>query len=152
MTRNRFAIIAVAIASALAILGFLLRGVSERSIQNRMAQELTTILKADVNALLIWLDDRKENASYFASDARVASAIQRLSEWSERGASSVTLRLSTEAVTLSQLLDPVVRAFPPQTLAPGGKRTDPSAIAMARGRSISPRALPPRRRLPSVIR
>ena len=111
MTRVRIALIAIGVAAALVVVGFFLRGVSERSIKTRMSEELKTILKADVNALLIWLDDRKENASYFAAEETIAGATTRLGASSQAGASAVALRASTAARALDAMLDPVVAAF-----------------------------------------
>ncbi len=111
MTRIRIALVAIGVAATLSLLGFVLRGVSERSIKGQMAKELKTVLKADVSALLIWLDDRKENASYFAGDPSITRTVTSLSASSLAGASAPELARSRDARVLESILDPVVLAF-----------------------------------------
>ena len=108
-----------------------------------MADELTTILKADVNALLIWMDDRKDNVSYFAGRPAIASSIRRLAASSEAGASSLGLRSSSEADALAVPLELVVGAAGDGQAAAALVRAPSQVARAAAARQVAVHPAPP---------
>ena len=111
MTRVRLAIAALVVAGFLGVVGVVLRSISERSIEARMAEELQTLLKADVTALLLWLDDREVVTEYFAARSRVRAAARDLSDRVRRGAAADELRNAPAAGVLAAMFDPVLSTF-----------------------------------------
>jgi len=111
VTRVRLAIAALVVAGFLGVIGVVLRSISVRSIEARMAEEMRTLLKADVTALLLWLGDREAVTEFFAARPRVVAASTELADRSLRGAKSDELRDARAARTLRDMFDPVLPTF-----------------------------------------
>jgi tRNA A-37 threonylcarbamoyl transferase component Bud32 len=65
-------------AGVLAVVGWLLYRTVERSLQNTLADELQTILQADLATLDLWLGAQRDNASALASDHEMVEAVEGL--------------------------------------------------------------------------
>lgn len=64
----------------LVFLGTWVRGQIERPIKEQLRSELTTILKADVAALRLWLEQQQDNVKSFAADSVIRDSALALLE------------------------------------------------------------------------
>jgi len=70
-------------AIALSCLGWWVYGIVGRAMQERMVEELTTILNADVTALDVWLSSQKENAGLIVNDPELTQVMREIVDQSD---------------------------------------------------------------------
>jgi eukaryotic-like serine/threonine-protein kinase len=103
----RTARVSITVAILLVVTGLIVRSISERSLRHRMSEELTTILRADVEALLVWLESHRVTVRHFAGDPR----IRRNAEQILTGAGSGGRLAHQTAAQLHQVLQPVIESY-----------------------------------------
>ncbi len=92
---------------ALVFAGWWVRLHIEEAIQQQTASELATLLRADVEALQLWMRLQQDNAKVIASDTKIQESIQKLAADVAEGKSSATQLLqSPEREALSAELKP----------------------------------------------
>ncbi|MCZ6916159.1 MAG: serine/threonine protein kinase [Gemmatimonadetes bacterium] len=98
-------------AAILAVVGITMNWALLRSMRENLAEELTTLLDADLAALNLWLDTQRKVAGHFASDPIVATTVAALVSRAGRlGSRPDDLRASDEASQLESILGRVVRS------------------------------------------
>ena len=70
--------IALVTVAALIVLGFWVHASVKQSLREIRAASLQTVLDSEVEALRIWVDDRKADAEHWASDARIRRYVGEL--------------------------------------------------------------------------
>ena len=73
----------LAAALSLALIGFLVRRTVEQSIRKTIADEVRTLLQADVTALKIWFESQQSNVTAIAGDENVRTLIGQLIQESQ---------------------------------------------------------------------
>ena len=71
-------------AVMLGLIGWLVRGAVEGAMQDRLREEVTTILDADVTALRIWFKEREQSAELVANDREIIAVVQDLVELGDK--------------------------------------------------------------------
>lgn len=94
---------------ALVIAGLWVRSHIEEAIQDQTAAELTTVLKADVAALKLWMRMQEENAEVIASDPVIKKLVLDLLDYSrETGSKPAQLDAAPQQSPLAVELQPWV--------------------------------------------
>ncbi|MHC2066218.1 protein kinase domain-containing protein [Bremerella sp. T1] len=95
----------------LATLGWVLRGVLEKSIRDELASELQMLLETDVTALRIWMRSQEANAVTEANDIQVAALATTLIDFAkEEGIRQIDLLRRPELDDLREELQPTLEA------------------------------------------
>lgn len=71
--------IALVVALGLIVLGFWAYTGIEQSLRGMRAAGLSAVLNAEVQALTLWIEDRKEDVRHWAMDPRISAAVVELS-------------------------------------------------------------------------
>ncbi len=109
--RTRTLLIPLAVAAGLVVTGLVLHTFSERVLRQRVSEELTTILRADVEALSQWLTSQRATTAHFAGDPRV------------RASARVLIRQANQALDLNG------RPIAAGNTERVGERTQPNLLA-----------------------
>ena len=73
--------------------------------------ELITILEADLQALLMWLNTQRATASYIADDPEVQATLLEVIDYSSSGVTAVDLISHPSSQELHGLLERALGAF-----------------------------------------
>lgn len=76
-----------------------------------MADELSTLLRANVEAMMVWLDGQRSTAGFLAGQPAVRTQILGLAQLARNGAAPEALVATDYARRLRELLTPAVEAF-----------------------------------------
>jgi serine/threonine protein kinase len=99
-------------AAALAVIGVLTNQTLRATIGDSLRAQLTTILRADVAALTLWLENHRIAAGHHASDPRIRSTVEALARRGQQTPGGAeALRASAEAAELADVLDDVVESY-----------------------------------------
>jgi len=97
----------IAAVILLAVVGLRVRSIVENSVKRSMAENLQTILDADVTALRIWLKNQESDVSAISVDPRVQSLVIQLVDLAaENDAEKLELLKSLELELLREHLKP----------------------------------------------
>ncbi|MBS0208379.1 MAG: serine/threonine protein kinase [Planctomycetes bacterium] len=94
----------VVTAVVLAVVGWLLYRTVENSLEAKLAEELNTILKADLTALDFWLREQSDNVAELAENGELVEDIAGLLALGERQATTVELLQAPELARVRTLL------------------------------------------------
>jgi len=95
----------------LAVIALFVRSIVENSTKRVMAENLKTILNADVAALQIWLDTQRKSAAAIAADTEISQLVGQLVQLARSaGSTTGTLLQSPELAELRAELTPWLEA------------------------------------------
>jgi hypothetical protein len=98
-------------AVVLVVVGVTFRNMVEQQMKRTISANLHTILRADVEALRLWLDSQEANATVVATDDEIVPVINRLAHLAAEDTSNAsTLLQSNELRELRTELEPFLNA------------------------------------------
>jgi hypothetical protein len=106
--RNLWILPLVGIVALLAA-GLWVRSRIDESVRRQTISELTTVLRADVEALKLWMRLQEDNATIVAADHEIAESVRKLVDFAqEHGTQPAQLLQAPEQAELSEQLKPWV--------------------------------------------
>ena len=108
--QKRIWVIPVVVAAAVAVTGWWCNSEVRRAIENQLANELESMIGADVTALNIWIDNQLRFVSSLASEEKMRElAIDVVERAAKDGADGEQLRGFEEVQVLSDYVEPRMR-------------------------------------------
>lgn len=91
--------------------GLWARGSLDRSLENHVRDELTTILDADVTALRLWLKTQEQAAVVVSAEPTARRLVARLDRLARSGAAREALLASNELRELREYVQPIMSSY-----------------------------------------
>ncbi|MCP5113936.1 MAG: hypothetical protein GY953_24140, partial [bacterium] len=111
LRQKRLWVLGMGLTVGILAIGWWTQGVLERSLKEREAAVLTTILRADVSGLLYWIDAQKRTVSVMAELPSVQREAEALAALAASTRSREALTNSPARERLRRLLEPIREAY-----------------------------------------
>ncbi len=108
----RTLVVPLAVATLLVMVAIATQTLSQRSFEQQLLQQLSTVLNADVAALEIWISGHKKNVQVAADDPAFRRSVEQLVSLARRPEGTADrLRASRAAAAVRQQLDRVMAGY-----------------------------------------